>query len=185
MKKNSLIIIFYVILTSCSTSKYIDLVANQQILIGDGQMLFHDDFNELEFHSNITLTKDKEKYTPKSFKVNLPKGIKYIKVINSSKFYFIYDSKQLIYIKLDYEHQKDQSINYISEPSHQKLNKILAPITDNYKKNKNFTLNESIIGKSSNNILLKKNDYEILLFNIKDENLQNHILMLSTLSIIK
>ncbi len=183
MKKLLILLIFCSLVIGCASQRFIDSKINDELLIGDGKLYFKEKYNVLEYSSNILLTKDDEKYKPNSFRVKLPKQIVYFKVLNSTEFYFVYPNNQMAYIK-QYLKRKSQSKSII-EPSKDKLNTSLDYFIDNDEIDKRFKIKENIIKNSKNNLLIEDKEYEVLLFNIKPDNVNNYKELLNSLEVLK
>jgi hypothetical protein len=182
MKKILILLIFCSVFSGCGTQKFIDSETDSELSIGDGKLYFKEKHNVLEYNSKVLLTKDTERYKPNSFRVKLPKQITYFKVLNSTEFYFVYPNNQMVFIK-QYLKPKNQSKSMI-EPSKDKLSTSLDYFIDNDEIDKKFKINESIVKNSKNNLLIEDERYEILLFNIKSDNVGNYKELLNTLKVL-
>ena len=97
-----IILVFASVNASCS--KYIDAVAKEDKLTKTvGYLTFYPDSNVFSYKTSITLTKDKEKAYPRSFKIALPKDLKYYEVLGSTHFVFYYNSNQSVMAVVDLE----------------------------------------------------------------------------------
>jgi len=103
--KNPFIYIILVFASvSASCSRYIDAVAKKDKLPKTvGYLTIYPDSNVFSYKTSITLTKDKEKIYPRSFKIALPKDLKYYEVVGSTHFVFYYDNNQSVMVVVDLE----------------------------------------------------------------------------------
>lgn len=112
------------IFTSCN--KYIDDIKRQEVQIEKGYFRFYLDSNELVYKSNVSLKRDGEKLTPKSFRALLPKKIRFYEFSASSEFAFYYDKHQVILIKTNYD--KSKNIDTVYNPSKTQLENFIRQL---------------------------------------------------------
>jgi hypothetical protein len=85
--------------TGCST--YIDTVErNSPVPTVRGFMTSYPDSNVFVYKTNVILTRDTERITPRSFKLNLPKRLKHYEVVGSTDFVFYYDKHQALMLRI-------------------------------------------------------------------------------------
>jgi hypothetical protein len=163
------LLLFPLLFSICSCNRYIDAVKSKtKTPIMQGYFDFCPaDSNVFVYKTNVGLKRDTEIAYPKSFKVTLPKGLRFYELSGSIDFGFYFDYDQVIFININaFDNVTKQDTFYIpreTELSELILNKLS---TTNSKYNiKNISLNNS-----RRQAILMKGPATILLYNIKPEN---------------
>lgn len=159
---SSTILFFLCMFTSCG--RYIDKVSNKQNLpVKQGYFDFYPDSNILVYTSTIGLKRDTEKVDPKHFKITLPKGIKYYELTSSTDFTIYYDSKQVLFIRVDLE--KNIIGDTMYAPKRDELESFIqSGLT---LKKSNYDIKEIGFNENRKNVFIRKGAATILLYNIK------------------
>ncbi len=122
------------------------------------------------YSSDIELKRDKEVFKPISFKIELPKGVRYWEISNSCDFGFYYKSSQVIFVSTDIYNERTKSdTSYV--PSKKEIEKLISSsfVTNNHKK---WNIKEMHLINNRKHLVIKKDGTIILLFNIKEAKLQ-------------
>ena len=155
-----------IILLSCN--RYIDKSPGNTIPVQQGYLQIYSDSNVLEYKSNIALTMDTEKLYPKSFRVQLPKRIKYYEFVGSTDFAFYYDKSQVVLIKIDLENKKSTpDTSYV--PSEVELSRFIQQSSTSNSNHKKYNISEMTGLSDRINKIIRRGDAEILLYNIVKE----------------
>lgn len=116
--------------------------------------------------SKILLSRDKERFCPINFEIQLPKRIKSWEAINSTNFGFYYSHNQVIFISTNPFYTKEPTIDSVFVPSKNEIKKMIANFeTSGYNKR---DIKKIGIVKNRKNIVMKKGNTTILLLNIKN-----------------
>lgn len=159
-----LVLLCAILLSSCKT--YLDIARNS---IAADYMTFkyQKNYNELDYFNKVNASADKEVFYTTHFTINLPKNLVYWKQLGN-KFYYEYDSKQVIYIYTAYKNEGKESDSWelknIEEGSEFKY-------LEDYWKERGY--NENLLDVRKKNRVTKlytNGKYEILLYNIKHKN---------------
>lgn len=169
MRLQLLAVMCAILFNSCRS--YLD-VQGKDIATGYMTFRYQKSHNELDYFNKVNALADKEIFYTTHFAINLPKNIIYWKQLGN-KFYYEYDSKQIIYIYTSYKNEGKQSSNWelknIDEGSEAKY---LA----DYWNARGY--DEETLGVKKNNRVTKlytNGKYEILLYNIKEKNLTSFL----------
>jgi hypothetical protein len=139
---------------------------------------YQKNYNELDYFNKVNASADKEVFYTTHFSIKLPKGIvHWIRFDN--KFFYEYDSKQVIYIYTAYKNQGKESDSWelknINEGSELKY-------IEDYWKERGY--NENLPRKKNRVTKLYTNGkYEILLYNIKEKNFSSFFELIKTFNI--
>ena len=166
--------------TLCSCNKYFDKVNNVQIK-KEGFFTFYKNVNIFDYYSNVNFKADNEVWYPKSFEVNLPKGIKYWESSNSENFNFFYQGGQVILIHIDL--QKSSTENTVYTPTDLEIKEFIYQTLVNH--NNKFSAEKIEINHSLKQIMIKKGSAKILLYNIANENYEAYFKALNTFRFYK
>lgn len=171
-------VILFFILVNCKTVNYID---ENNLETKDYSLISFDDYNEFVYNSSIKIQADGELYELTKFKINLPKNI-IIYRSNIRKYYFKFSDKQIVLI----ESNINKKVLLDSEWK-------LMEISDSQIYN---SLNEFWKLDKLNLEYLKKHHYKrvnklytngrdkILLYNIKEDNLEIFLKSIETFDYI-
>ena len=130
--------------------------------------------------SKIVLSKDKERFWPIGFKIQLPKRVKYWEAINSTNFGFYYRHNQVIFISTNSFYTKEPTIDSIFIPSKNEIEKIVDNLeTSGHKK---WDIKKMGIIKNRKNIVMKKGNTTILLLNIKNTRFDDYYSLVGSYS---
>lgn len=159
-----MLLLFTVALSSCKT--YMD-VAGDGITTDYMTLRCKNNYNELDYFNKVNGVADKEVFYTTHFTVELPKKIVYW-TMSDNRFYYEYDSKQLIYIYTSYKNEGKESDTW-------ELKDIDEASTWKYLEeywNKRGYDEKEIDGLKSNRVtkLYTNGKYKILLYNIKAKN---------------
>ena len=170
MKASSLIscvLLFALFSFLSSCNKYLDVSKSNSIPIRQGFFEFYHDSNLLIYKTNVILTRDTEKIYPKSFKIKVPKKLKYYEFKSSSDFALYYDKGQVIFIKIDLDSKNAMNdTTYI--PTREQLNEFIqfkTSIGDG-----KYDIKKIPLYQESKSAIIQKGDAVILLYNIHAEN---------------
>lgn len=161
-------------LTSCKV--YLD---NERNTINADYMSFKygKKYNELDYFSKVNASAGTQTFYTTHFTVRLPKGIVYWKQYGN-KFYYEYDSKQVIYIYSAYKNEGQESEKWelkdIDEGSELKY-------LEDYWKGRNY--NENFLAQRKKNRVTKlytNGKYDILLYNIREKNFSSFLDFIKT-----
>lgn len=162
------LLLFVAIITICSCNRYIDTTkTKRQISLKPGSFDFYPDSNVLFYDSNVKLKMDDVVLYPKSFKVTLPKKLKWYTFSNSKEFLFFYSKRQVVVIKVDLENQmllrdtiyspnEAELSNFISYKLHSTGNK--------------YNIKDIPFDSNRKHMFIEKGAATILLYNIEVEN---------------
>lgn len=166
-----------ILLNSCKT--YLD-VAKNSISADYMTFKYQKKYNELDYFNKINASADKEVFYTTHFTINLPKDIIYWKQFGN-KFYYEYDTKQVIYLYTAYKNEGKESdvweLKNINEGSELKY-------LEDYWKERGY--NEELLEVRKKNRVTKlytNGKYEILLYNIKQENFSSFLDFIKTFKI--
>jgi hypothetical protein len=167
MKIKFLFIVLWAIpLGSCKV--YLD-TAGRSISTDYMMFKYQKDYNEFDYFSKVNAVADNQTFYTTHFSIRLPKNIVYWKQLGN-KFYYEYDSKQLIYIYTAYKNEEKESNKWelkdIGEASAFKY------LEDYWIKERDYP--ESYFEKKRKKRVTKlytDDKYDILLYNIKEKNL--------------
>jgi len=128
---------------------------------------YNNNYNELDYFNKVNGVADKEVFYTTHFAINLPKKIVYWTRLDN-KFYYEYDSKQLIYIYTSYKNEGKESDRWelkdMDEGSEWKY-------LGEYWSKRGYDEKELDAAKSNRITKLYTNGkYEILLYNINEKN---------------
>lgn len=163
---NTILLLLIGFASSCN--RYLDVIRyNDSVPMKQGFFEFYPDSNLLIYKSKVVLTSDAEKIYPKSFKVKLPKKLKYYELFGSSDFALYYDKGQVIFIKVDLENKKPAQ-DTVYTPSKEQLNEFIQfkISTGNGK----YDIKEIPFHAERKNVIIEKGSAVILLYNIYEEN---------------
>lgn len=152
-------------LGSCKV--YLDIEANS---ISADYMTFkyQKDYNELDYFSKVNASADNQTFYTTHFTVRLPKNRVYWKQL-SNKFYYEYDSKQVIYIYTAYRgEEKESNVWELKDIEDDSAFKYLE---DYWIKERGY--HESYFDKRREKRITKlytNGTYDILLYNVKEKN---------------
>lgn len=157
----------FLLLILLSCNRYVDTAIGNSVPVQQGYLKFYSDSNVLEYKSSVGLTRDTESVYPKSFRVKLPKNIKYYEFVGSSDFSFYYDKSQVVLIKIDLENKKSiPDTSYV--PSEVELDRFIQQSSSsNHKK---YSIKEMSGLSDRINKIITKGDADILLYNVTQEN---------------
>ena len=180
MRKRILFVILLgiVLLNSCKV--YLDTMQNS---IATDYMTFkyQKKYNELDYFNKVNASADKEVFYNTHFTVRLPKNIVHWKQFGN-KFYYEYDSKQVIYIYAAFKNEGKDSetweLKNIAQGSELKY------LEDYWIKERGY--NENYFDKENKKRVTKlytNGKYEILLYNIKEKNFSSFFEFIKTFKI--
>lgn len=178
MRKRSLLLLLCVsLLNSCKV--YLDVAPNS---INADYMTFKYDkeYNELNYFSKVNASADNQIFYTTHFSVRLPKDIVYWKQYGN-KFFYEYDSKQVIYIYTSYKNEGKESDNWqlkdIDAGSERRY-------LEDYWKEREYDEKYLEVRKTGRVTKLYTNGkYEILLYNIKERNFSSFLSFIKTFRI--
>ncbi|MFL5787740.1 MAG: hypothetical protein ACJ748_06785 [Flavisolibacter sp.] len=161
-----LFIYFINLFVSCN--RYIDKVSNfNNSPIKQGYFYFYPDSNVLVYKPEIILSMDREKLFPKSFKVKLPKKLKYYEITGTNDLSLYYPNNQTIFIRIDL--QNNELLHDTSYfPQKQELDRIIQSKL-NMQKSK-FDIKSISYRQSRKQVIIKRGPATILLYNIENKN---------------
>jgi len=171
---------FCVVLSSCN--HYIDQSKTLQSWpIMQGEMQFYPDSNVLEFKSNMVFRADTEKWPARSFYSQFPKGLIWYDFDYGASFIFYYSDKQVIAIWINIQNlpNKPDSIfvpsgDYVTEFRNAKL------VPSGHK----YNIREIPYMNNRKQVLIRRRDAMILLYNIKQRNFDNFLKKIETFKFI-
>ncbi|MFZ4412473.1 MAG: hypothetical protein ACOYOV_05255 [Bacteroidales bacterium] len=179
MKQFIIFISIVALLFSCSAQKKVSLNFEDKscnIKEFENHLLF-------KYKTNNFITRDKEKFKPISFEIQLPKKVKFWEVINSTNFGFYYKQNQVILItttaidkngfNLDGIYiSPENQIDSIYIPSKHSIEKMICDFeTSGYKK---WDIKKIRIIKNRKNLVVRKENITILLLNIEENCLEDY-----------
>ena len=186
MKKRSLISILVALIALCifsSCNRYIDSGKTERnIPINDGFLYFYADSNVLDFKSKVGLKSDSERYEPKSFRIKLPKHLKWYKMSPPNEFTFYYERDQaiVVYINL-FNPAEKKFLNY--DPSEQELKEFIQHhVTASQEK---YSINDIKYLTGRKQSIIRKGSAIILLYNILPANLDMFIKDVKSIEILE
>jgi hypothetical protein len=136
--------------------------------------------NELDYFNKVNASAEKEVFYTTHFTISLPKNIVYWKQLGN-KFYYEYDSKQVISIYTSYRNYGKESSNWeLKDIDKGSEAKYLAEYWTARNYNKDF-----LDVKKSNRVtkLYTNGKYEILLYNIKEKNFTRFLDLVKTFKV--
>lgn len=159
-----MILLSTLVLSSCKT--YID-VTEKSIRTDYMTFRYQKKYNEFDYFSKVNGVADKEVFYKTHFTIDLPKNIVYWMMLDN-KFYYEYDSKQLIYIYTSYKNQGKQSDNWELKDMDKGAE---WEYFGEYWNQRGYDEKE-LNAANSNRItkLYTNGRYEILLYNVKEKN---------------
>lgn len=179
MKQFIILISIVFLLFSCSTHKinsqyFEDKSCN--IKEFENHLLF-------KYKTNILMTRDKERFKPISFEIQLPKKVKFWEVINSTKFGFYYKRNQVILITTTAIDKNGFNMDGLCISSKNQIDSIYIPSKHSIDKmicdfetsgHKKWDIKK--IGRIQNrkNIVVKKENTTILLLNIEENSFEDY-----------
>ncbi|MGJ7033537.1 hypothetical protein [Niabella hirudinis] len=170
-KSLTYLVLFFICCIAVSCNRYIDVAKTRtRVPIMQDYFDFYPDSNVFLHKTNVVLTKDTEKIYPKSFKVKLPKGLRWYGILGSSDFEFHYDKKQVVFINIDLD-IKEANRDTAYSPSQDELNNfVLYKISTSDHKKDNIKAIPININRKQ--MFIKKGAATILLYNIDPKRYQ-------------
>jgi hypothetical protein len=154
-----------------------------------GYLRKKNDHIEFRYTTKVFFTRDKEKFVPINFEIQLPKGLKYCEFINSRDFVFYYKANQVIAITTTYidvnmlkTHLSIRQQDSIYIPQENQIKLIINDIGPSKDKKWDVTNIKMITNRQ--NMIRYKRGVSILLFNIKKENFQNYKEIVQSIEIL-
>jgi len=179
--KNLFIYIILVLASfSAACNRYIDAVAKEDKRPKTvGYLTIYPDSNVFSYKTSITLTRDKEKIYPGSFKIALPKGLKYYEVVGSTHFVFYYNNNQSVMVDLeDSTIVAENGLSYT--PKADEIDQIIqSKLT--LEKSK-FDIKKIPLNAKYKQLVVKRKGVTFLLYNIAPRNYDLFINYLSSFS---
>lgn len=120
--------------------------------------------------SKTVLSKDKERFWPISFEIQLPKRVKSWEAINSTNFGFYYRHNQVVFISTNPFYAKEPTIDSVFIPSKKEIEKMV----DNFETSghKKWDIKKIGVIKNRKNIVMRKDNTTILLLNIRNNDFE-------------
>lgn len=119
-----------------------------------------------KYKASIFISKDKERFSPINFEIQLPKKVQFWEAVNGTNFGFYYKHNQVIFISTIPISTKEVSIDSVFIPSKNDIEKMVNNLeTSGHKK---WDIRKIRIMKSRKNIVIKKGNTTIFLLNIKE-----------------
>jgi hypothetical protein len=155
-------LLFIIVGNSCS--HYIDKTTSEkEIAIAQGAIKFYPDSNALTYKSTVSLSADKEKYLPKPFHIQLPKGIEWYEISNSTSFVFFYKRNQLLAALLNPPGDPlSKDTAYV--PNKQQIDQFVGTFT--VESGKKYDIRNVSFKKNRKQMIYVKGNARILLYNI-------------------
>ena len=179
MKQFIILISTVALLFSCSSQKKVSLYFEDKscnIKEFENHLLF-------KYKANNFMTRDKDRFKPISFEIQLPKKVKFWEVINSTYFGFYYKQNQVILITTTAIYKNGLNLNglYISPknqidsiyiPSKHSIEKMICDFeTSGHKK---WDIKKIRIIQNKKNLVLRKENTIILLLNIEENRFEDY-----------
>jgi len=161
--KKIILYIFFTTFYSCST--YLDVGSN--IKSEKLDFIYHKDYNEFIYKSDVNSSADNEIYITTNFSEHLPKKILNWKV-RGNEFYFKYSEQQSIYIKSGNMNLSNSANWTVKNADKENISKIIKDYEN--LKEYNFNIRKDRISK-----IYSDGRVSILLLNIKKENINNFL----------
>ncbi len=181
--KNPFIYIILVLASaSAACNRYIDAVAKEDKLPKTvGYLAIYPDSNVFSYKASITLTRDKEKIYPRSFKIALPKDLKYYEVVGSTHFVFYYNNNQSVMVVVDLEDSTSVAENGLSYiPKADEIDQIIqSKLTLTKSK---FDIKRIPLNAKYKQLVVKRKWVTFLLYNIAPRNYDLFVNYLSSFS---
>jgi hypothetical protein len=178
MRVHFILSILYLFLL-CSCRTYLD-ATNNSIVTDYMTFKYQKDYNELDYFNKVNASADKDIFYTTHFTINLPKNIIYWKQIGN-RFYYEFDSKQVIYIYTAYKNEGKESDNW--ELKTIDVGSGIKYLND-YWRDRNYNENFFDIGKKNRVTKLYTNGkYEILLFNVKEKKFSSFFELIKTFKV--
>lgn len=176
MKPIQFRIYYCILLTLCiifySCTHYIDRTRTQSTFpVDEGRMQFFPDSNTMIFKSHMKFRADTEIWPAKSFEIRFPKNIVSYDFDYGSWFIFYYKKDQVFAIWINIQNLVNQS-DSIYSPSREELSTFIPShysySSHNHKHN--ILTIPYISGRKQ--LIVRKKDVQILLFNIEERNIE-------------
>jgi len=170
LKNYFIYIILVLSIYSTSCNRYIDAVAEKDKLPKTvGYLTVYPDSNLFSYKSNVALTRDIEKIYPKSFKITLPKDLKYYEVVGSTEFVFYYANNQAVMVKVDLDRKSSAIKNYLSYvPNDQEIEQIVQSKLASAQSK--YDIKKIRIAAKNKQYVVKEKGVLLLLYNIQPKN---------------
>ena len=181
--KNPFIYIILVLASiSAACNRHIDTVAKEDKLPKTrGYLKIYPDSNIFSYKTSITLTRDKEKIYPRSFKIALPKNLKYYEVVGSTHFVFYYDNNQSVMVVVDLEPSTSVAENGLSyTPKAEEIDEIIQSKMTLTKSK--FDIKKIPLNARHKQLVIKNKGATFLLYNIAPRNYDLFVNYLSSFS---
>lgn len=163
-----IILVLSIYNTSCN--RYFDAVAEKDKLPKTvGYLTIYPDSNLFLYKSNVALNRDIEKIYPKSFKITLPKDLKYYEVVGSTEFVFYYANNQAVMVKVDLDRKSSAIKNYLSYvPNDQEIEQIVQSKLASAQSK--YDIKKIRIPAKNKQYVVKEKGVFLLLYNIQPKN---------------
>lgn len=164
-------------ITSCGS--FIDNVTGSKALpVKEGYFYYYGDNNVLIYKPTVRLKADSEVFMPPSFKVDLPKGMKFYEINEPADFVIYYSKQQVFYIHIDRD--SNNNIDTAYTPDENELDDfILGKLTMRKYK---YDIKKIKPSNARRNIILKNGQANILLYNITSVQFEDFLKSAKSLS---
>jgi|GEM_PF-1604401 len=164
-------IFFFLLFGLISCGNVLDNVSKSMALpIEKGYIYYYGDKNVLVYKPTVGLRRDSEEYMPKSFKIDLPEGMKFYEIVEPDDFVIYYSKKQVFYIHIDPD--SDGRVDTVYTPDEDELDDFIQEKLSfhDYK----YDIKKIKLNKSRKTVMLKlkKGQANILLYNISSVRLE-------------
>ncbi|AXY74126.1 hypothetical protein D3H65_09135 [Paraflavitalea soli] len=148
--------------------------------MGYGTFNAYENYNVFYFQNKLTETRDKERYYPAYFNINLPKRIRHYSLGGMNQFIFNYDNKQALYIYTDIYNSSVITLDTMYTPSQVEVESIIDKQFYSINPRGKFSIEKNKFNKRRNHLIVKRNAATIILYNIKKGNIETFIKSAST-----
>jgi hypothetical protein len=143
--------------------------------------VYEKDDNDFDYFNKVNASTDRDVFYTTHFSIKLPKKIVYWQKFDANKFYYEYDSKQIIYIYTAYKNEGKESDKWELKEVNERDE--LNCLKD-YWNERNYNLKLLDVKKTDRITKLYTNGkYEILLYNIKEKNFTSFFELIKTFAI--
>ena len=135
-----------------------------------------------KYNNGTVSTMDKEKYHPLSFEIYLPPRMKFFQVHSTKRFEFYYSNKEVIIIETPYVEEDKLQEMQPYKPSLEELNKFLG---EGYNAHNKYDLSEiEMMPNRINRVKINNSGVVFCLYNIKNDNIDDYLSMLSSFNLL-
>lgn len=173
--KTTISILFSSFLLSCSVRYYDTLERKIELPKDYGSFNVYENYNVFYFQNKLIETRDKERYYPAYFNINLPKRLRNYSLGGMNQFIFNYDNKQAIYIYANIYNSLVINLDTMYTPSQVEVESIIDKQFYSISPRGKFSIEQNRFDKKRRHIIVKKNTATIILYNIKRENVETFI----------